>query len=92
MHQRHGHQHWWPGESPFEICVGAILTQNTSWKNVEHAIANLKAARILTARKMHARLKHPERLAEKWVTRGEPTVHVNFAAEPDCPGPGHITV
>ena len=54
MHQRHGHQHWWPGESPFEICVGAILTQNTSWKNVEHAIANLKAARILTARKMHA--------------------------------------
>ena len=54
MHQRHGHQHWWPGESPFEICVGAILTQNTSWKNVEHAIANLKATRILTARKMHA--------------------------------------
>ena len=53
MHQRHGHQHR-PGESPFEICVGAILTQNTSWKNVEHAIANLKAARILTARKMHA--------------------------------------
>ena len=54
MHQRHGHQHWWPGDSPFEICVGAILTQNTSWKNVERAIANLKAARVLTARKMHA--------------------------------------
>ena len=42
------------GRVAFEICVGAILTQNTSWKNVEHAIANLKAARILTARKMHA--------------------------------------
>lgn len=38
-----GPQHWWPGETPFEVCVGAILTQNTSWKNVEKAIANLKA-------------------------------------------------
>jgi len=42
-----GHQHWWPGETPFEVCVGAILTQNTSWSNVERAIANLKAARVL---------------------------------------------
>lgn len=39
-----GPQHWWPGETPFEIAVGAILTQNTSWANVEKAIANLKAA------------------------------------------------
>lgn len=62
MHRRHGHQHWWPGDSSFEICVGAILTQNTSWKNAEHAIANLKAARVLTARKMHALLV--EHLAE----------------------------
>lgn len=38
-----GHQHWWPGETPFEVCVGAILTQNTAWTNVEKAIANLKA-------------------------------------------------
>ena len=37
-----GHQHWWPGESPFEIMVGAILTQNTTWTNVEKAIRNLK--------------------------------------------------
>ena len=42
-----GHLHWWPGETPFEVCVGAILTQNTSWSNVARAIANLKAARVL---------------------------------------------
>jgi endonuclease-3 related protein len=43
-----GPQHWWPGETPFEVIVGAILTQNTSWSNVERAIANLRAARLLT--------------------------------------------
>ena len=44
-----GPQRWWPGDTPFEIIVGAILTQNTNWTNVEKAIANLKAARCLTA-------------------------------------------
>jgi endonuclease-3 related protein len=44
----HGPQHWWPGRSRFEVIVGAILTQNTSWKNVERAIANLRSARLLT--------------------------------------------
>ena len=43
-----GPQHWWPGETPFEVIVGAILTQNTSWSNVERAIANLRAAGLLT--------------------------------------------
>lgn len=43
-----GPQHWWPGDSDFEIIVGAILTQNTAWTNVEQAIANLKRARLLT--------------------------------------------
>ncbi len=38
-----GPQHWWPGESPFEIMVGAVLTQNTNWRNVEKAIQNLKS-------------------------------------------------
>jgi len=47
MRVRFGHLHWWPGDTPFEICIGAILTQNTSWTNVERAIANLKAARVL---------------------------------------------
>ncbi|MBF0458652.1 MAG: endonuclease III domain-containing protein [Nitrospirae bacterium] len=42
-----GPQHWWPGETPFEVAVGAILTQNTNWLNVEKAIFNLKAANAL---------------------------------------------
>ena len=44
MRDHFGHQHWWPGDTPLEICVGAILTQNTHWTNVEKAIANLLAA------------------------------------------------
>lgn len=43
-----GPQQWWPGETPFEIMVGAILTQNTAWSNVEMAIANLRHERCLT--------------------------------------------
>jgi len=43
-----GPQHWWPGRSRFEIIVGAILTQNTSWKNVEAAIRNLRTESLLT--------------------------------------------
>jgi endonuclease-3 related protein len=39
---------WWPAETPFEVCVGAILTQNTNWGNVEKAIANLKAEGLLS--------------------------------------------
>ena len=42
-----GRQHWWPAETPFEVIVGAILTQNTSWTNVERAMANLRAAAVL---------------------------------------------
>ncbi len=42
-----GPQHWWPARGPFEVMVGAILTQNTAWKNVERAIANLREAGVL---------------------------------------------
>ncbi len=49
-----GPQHWWPGRTPFEVCVGAILTQNTAWTNVEKAIARLRATRSLTPRALHA--------------------------------------
>ena len=49
-----GHQHWWPGETPFEISIGAILTQNTSWTNVEKAICNLKNSQNLDAKKIFA--------------------------------------
>jgi endonuclease III related protein len=44
LFERFGPRHWWPANSPFEVCVGAILTQNTSWKNVAKAIENLKTA------------------------------------------------
>jgi endonuclease-3 related protein len=43
-----GPLHWWPAESPFEVVVGAILTQNTAWRNVERAIAALKEADVLS--------------------------------------------
>jgi endonuclease-3 related protein len=49
----YGPQHWWPGDSPFEVCVGAILTQNTNWQNVERAIANLRAAGKLSFRTLY---------------------------------------
>ena len=42
-----GPQHWWPAQSQFEMIVGAYLTQNTAWTNVEKALANLRAARVL---------------------------------------------
>lgn len=48
-----GPQNWWPAENLFEICVGAILTQNTSWKNVEKAITNLKERNLLEPEKIH---------------------------------------
>ncbi len=43
-----GPMHWWPAETPFEVIVGAILTQSTAWGNVERAMANLRSARLLT--------------------------------------------
>ena len=42
-----GPQHWWPGDSPFEVLVGAVLTQNTSWQNVAKAIGRIKEAELL---------------------------------------------
>ena len=48
LHKEFGPMHWWPADSAFEVIIGAILTQNTSWKNVEKAIANLKKTGALT--------------------------------------------
>ena len=48
LFDRYGPQHWWPADEPFEVIVGAILTQSTAWVNVEKAIANLKAAGIMS--------------------------------------------
>ena len=53
MRDRYGHQHWWPGETPFEVCVGAILTQNTNWTNVERAILRLKEANALSPKGLY---------------------------------------
>lgn len=50
--KRYGRQSWWPADSAFEVMVGAILTQNTSWSNVEKAIENLKDQGILSASKI----------------------------------------
>jgi endonuclease-3 related protein len=56
---RFGPQHWWPGETQFEIIIGAILTQNTSWANVEKAIENLKTTKALSAKALY-RMNHDE--------------------------------
>jgi endonuclease-3 related protein len=53
LFDRFGPQHWWPGETQFEIITGAILTQNTNWANVEKAITNLKSADLLTPEKLY---------------------------------------
>jgi endonuclease-3 related protein len=47
LYSHYGPQHWWPGDSVFEIMVGAVLTQNTAWTNVERAIGNLKSHDLL---------------------------------------------
>ncbi len=49
----YGPQGWWPGDTPLEVAVGAILTQNTNWKNVALAIDRLKKAGLLTAQALH---------------------------------------
>ena len=57
-----GPQHWWPGETEIEIIVGAILTQNTNWNNVEKAILNLKTDNLLSVEALYNAL--PSSLAE----------------------------
>ena len=58
MHDRlaaaYGPQHWWPAETPFEVILGAYLTQNTAWKAVERSLANLRAAGALTVEGLRA--------------------------------------
>ncbi len=52
LRERFGFLNWWPGDTPFEVIIGAILTQNTSWKNVEKAVNNLKSKGYLSPEKM----------------------------------------
>lgn len=57
LYRHYGHLHWWPGENALEISVGAILTQNTAWTNVEKAIQRLKESRSLSIRAL-SRMPH----------------------------------
>lgn len=54
LYQTYGPQRWWPGGTPFEVMVGAVLTQNTAWSNVEKAITNLKKHGLLTPSRMNS--------------------------------------
>ncbi len=63
LYRAWGPQNWWPAESPFEVIVGAYLTQNTSWTNVERAMQNLRGAEVLSVDGMRPlRLSGLERL------------------------------
>lgn len=53
LFDHYGPLHWWPAETPFEVCVGAILTQNTAWTNVVKAVCNLRQADLLTPTALH---------------------------------------
>jgi len=53
LHGAFGPAGWWPGDSPFEVCVGAILVQNTAWANVERTLDGLKKRRLLSFRALH---------------------------------------
>jgi endonuclease III related protein len=75
LHATHGPQDWWPGDSAFEIMVGAVLTQNTAWTNVEKAIANLKRARALTPKKI---LAAPQATLAAWL---KPSGYFNVKAQ-----------
>jgi endonuclease-3 related protein len=54
LHTRYGPQGWWPARTPFEVAVGAVLTQHTAWTGAARAIASLRAARRLEARRLAA--------------------------------------
>jgi endonuclease-3 related protein len=53
LYKAYGPRYWWPGETVFEVMAGAILTQNTSWRNVEKAIQNLKEENVLNPEGIH---------------------------------------
>jgi endonuclease III related protein len=54
LYESWGAQHWWPAETQFEVIVGAYLTQNTAWTNVERALANLRRAQLLSIERLRA--------------------------------------
>lgn len=75
LYAAHGPQYWWPGDSAFEIMVGAVLTQNTAWTNVEKAIAYLKRSHALSA---PAIVAAPHRQLAGWL---KPSGYFNVKAK-----------
>lgn len=75
LYKRYGPRHWWPGDTRIEIIIGAILTQNAAWTNVEKAIKNLKKQRVLNIRGLNSISK--KRLARLIVPSG----YYNIKAE-----------
>lgn len=75
LYAAYGRQHWWPGESPFEIMAGAILTQNTAWSNVERAIAALNAKKALAPERI---LEVPPEILAQWI---RPAGYFNVKAQ-----------
>lgn len=62
LYVQYGPQHWWPGDAAFEVMVGAILTQNTNWHNVVHALNNIKHAGYMDAHILYAHRRSIPRL------------------------------
>lgn len=54
LYARFGPQNWWPGETPFEVLIGAVLVQNTSWSNVEKAIRRIREAGLRSPQSLYA--------------------------------------
>jgi len=75
LRRRFGHRKWWPAETPLEMCIGAVLTQNTAWKNVTQAISNLKAAGAIDLFAIH------EMPAEDLATLIKPSGYYNVKAK-----------
>lgn len=74
LSRHYGQQNWWPADTPFEVMVGAVLTQNTAWTNVEKALANLRHHRSLGA---EAIVAAPQQRLAQWL---KPSGYFNIKA------------
>jgi endonuclease-3 related protein len=75
LYKAYGPQYWWPADSRFEVMVGAVLTQNAAWVNVERAIANLKLASALS---VEAILDSSHEQLAEWI---KPSGYFNIKAK-----------
>lgn len=75
LYETYGPQGWWPADSPFEVMVGAILTQNTAWTNVEKAVDNLKGNNALSADSI---INTPHEQLAEWI---RPSGYFNIKSE-----------